>query len=41
VQVLPREVELLPLDVDADEVDAGEFLPEDREDGADAAADLE
>src|SRR4029453_3120182 len=36
-----RELELLLLDVDADKADAREFLPEDRQDGADSAAHLE
>ena len=36
-----RELELLRLDVDPEETDAGELLPEDCEDGADSAADLE
>jgi hypothetical protein len=40
-QVLARELELLLLDVDADEADPREFLPQDGEDGADAATDLE
>ncbi len=40
-QMLARELELLLLDVDADEADPREFLPQYGEDGADAAADLE
>jgi hypothetical protein len=35
------ELELLLLDVHADEVDVREFLPEDRQDCADSAADLQ
>jgi hypothetical protein len=41
LQVFAGEIELLLLDVDADEADAWEFLPQDCEDSADSAAELE
>jgi hypothetical protein len=41
LQMSAGELELLLLDVHADEADAREFLPEDRQDGAHSAAHLE